>query len=199
MFRKTVFLLSVAGINMFQELVAQTEGVEVAHAAVTFPKEVARINSGHAEVRPLITEDGNALYFCRRYHPENAKGEKDFQDVWVSYRDTISGNWSEPQNLGPVINNKKRNAIASISPDGMDAIFFNTYKKARRLPLVRSRKTGDSWTKPRVMNIENYINVSDYADFYMDFRNKVLLLAIEGDSVVGDQDLYISFLDPYGG
>ncbi len=170
------------------------------YSELSYPKkEVVVINSGYEEARPLISNDGNALYFSRRYHPKNSKGEKDFQDVWVSYLDTLTDQWSEPENLGPVINNKKRNAIASLSPDGMDGIFFNTYKKTKRMPLVRSRKSGDTWTKPRVLNIDNFVNVSDYADYFVDFENKVLILAIQADSTVGDQDLYVSFLDPYGG
>lgn len=202
MAKRIVLLLNLILFCIMQQLAAQTaaKSKDTSSYQPKYPRqEVAVINSGYAEVRPLISNDGTTLYFSRRYHPDNAKGEKDFQDVWVSYKDSLAGQWSEPQNLGPVINNKKRNAIACISPDGLDAVFFNTYRKTRRMPLARSRKNGNKWTKPKVMNIDNYVNVSDYADFFVDFKHKVLFLAVEADSSFGDQDLYISFLDPYGG
>lgn len=157
------------------------------------------INSDSPEMRPLISDDGNTLYFCRRFHTDNYKGDKDVQDVWVSYRDTTSDSWSEPIHLGNLLNNKKNNAIASISPDGQEGIFFNTYKKIKKNPLVRSRKSGAEWTKPQALEIQEYVNISDYADFYLDFKQNVLLLAIEGEGSVGDQDLYVSFPDEKGG
>lgn len=164
-------------------------------------KELTSINSIYAEARPLITDNGNTLYFSRRYHEGNARGEKDYQDVWVSYRDTLTDSWSEPQNLGDQINNRKSNAIASVSPDGGEAIFFNTYRKTKRMPLVWSRQKGDAgeWTKPKALKIENFVNVSDYADFFLSYKEQVLLLAVEGDLVVGEQDLYVAFPDGKGG
>jgi OOP family OmpA-OmpF porin len=185
----------LSGIVAFVEAQTLTEEIQD-----QYPKtEISSINSGFPEVRPLISDDGNTLYFCRRYHTENYKGERDVQDVWVSYRDTISDNWSEPSNLGGLLNNKKSNAIASISPDGQEGIFFNTYKKTKKMPLVRSRKNNNGWTKPKAFEINDYVNISKYADFYLDFKNNVLLLAIEGDFTQGDQDLYISFPDEKGG
>lgn len=164
-------------------------------------KELTSINSTYAEARPLITDNGNTLYFSRRYHEGNARGEKDYQDVWVSYRDTLTDSWSEPQNLGEQINNRKSNAIASVSPDGEEGIFFNTYRKTKRMPLVWSRQKGNTgeWTKPKALKIENFVNVSDYADFFLSYKEQVLLLAVEGDSVVGEQDLYVAFPDGKGG
>ncbi|WP_017731640.1 OmpA family protein [Nafulsella turpanensis] len=165
-----------------------------------FPKkELTAINSAYAEARPLISDNGNTLYFSRRHHEGNKRGKKDFQDVWVSYRDTLTDQWSEPQNVGSLINNRKSNAIASLSPDGEEGIFFNTYRKTRRTPLIRSRLKGSDWTKPKGLEIENFINISSYADYFLDYKQNVLFLAIEGDSVIGEQDLYISFPNSEGG
>lgn len=162
-------------------------------------RELTAVNSVYAEARPLISDNGNTLYFSRRHHEGNSRGRKDFQDVWVSYRDTLTDQWSEPQNLGSLINNKKSNAIASLSPDGEEGIFFNTYRKTRRTPLVRSRLKGADWTKPEELKIKKFINISDYADYFLDYKQNVLFLAIEGDSVIGQQDLYVSFPDQKGG
>jgi outer membrane protein OmpA-like peptidoglycan-associated protein len=165
-----------------------------------FPKEeLTGVNTSYIEARPLIGQDGNTLYFVRRYHPDNFRGVKDFQDIYVATRDTVSGRWSSGQSLGSKVNNKRRNAIATISPDGNEGVFFNMYKRSKEMPLVKMRKTADSWTDPRAIFIENYANVNPYSDFYLDYDSGVLFLAIESDSTLGEQDLYVSFPNGQGG
>ena len=193
------WIIMMAFLGFFLQAKGQTIGqVEIEKEGFS-KKELTAINSAYAEARPLISDNGNTLYFSRRHHEGNNRGKKDFQDVWVSYRDTLTDGWSEPQNLGSLINNRKSNAIASLSPDGEEGIFFNTYRKTRRTPLVRSRLKGSEWTKPKGLKIKNFINVSSYADYFLDYKQSVLFLAIEGDSVIGEQDLYVSFPDEKGG
>lgn len=201
--RKLIFVLFVVCLCHSGQLRAQSSSdtQEDNRGEDYLKKELASVNSAYAEARPLITDDGNTLYFSRRYHDGNYKGKKDFQDVWVSYRDTLTDSWSEPENLGKGINNRKSNAIASISPNGEEGIFFNTYRRTKKMPLVRSRQkgSGSEWTKPEALTIENYINLSDYADFYLAYKDQVLLLAIEGDEGIGEQDLFVAFPDGKGG
>lgn len=175
-------------------------GQDVEDTSASYPKNsLETINTSGIEARPFISPDGNTLYFSRRNVEENVGGKNDEQDVYVSYRDAGSGQWSTPENLGKVINNNRRNALATISPDGTTGIFFNTYRRARIAPLARSRKTDKGWTKPKLVNVQNFINVNDYADYFVAFDQNVLFLAIEADSTQGDQDLYVAFADEYGG
>lgn len=155
-----------------------------------------KINTDLAEVRPLISPDGKTLYFCRRNSPNNIKGTKDFQDVWVSHLNE-NGEWSEPANLGSNVNDKHANAMCAISPDGQTAIFYNTYEKISN-PLARAKFVNNQWTKPIPIAIEDYYNHSQFSDFYVCFKNNVLFMSVERDDSRGDQDLYISFMDEYG-
>ena len=66
---------------------------------------------------PIISSDGRTLYFNRRFHPGNLNGKDDVQDVWVSELQA-DGRWSEPANLGDIINGPDFDAIYSLSPDG---------------------------------------------------------------------------------
>ena len=141
MARKFITLQVFLTTFFLQPLFAQLTASSSNGAQYTFQyprEEMAVINSSYPEVRPHISKDGNTIYFSRRYHPENAKGEKDFQDVWVSYRDTLSGMWSEPVNLGSVLNNKKRNAIACLSPDVQTDYLPRLRKNARILQEKQS-------------------------------------------------------------
>ncbi|MCD6366542.1 MAG: PD40 domain-containing protein, partial [Bacteroidales bacterium] len=57
-----------------------------------------KINTIYAERYPLISDDGNRLYFASKGH--NSMGGF---DIFYSDKDT-SGNWSEPKNMGYPIN-----------------------------------------------------------------------------------------------
>lgn len=148
------------------------------------------VNTPFVEVRPLISPDGKTLYFGRREHPDNIKKERDLQDIYVSQKNAKG--WTQAQNLGDVINNKFANSICSVSPDGEQILVMNTYKKAKG-PLVTFTKNGDDWVGPVQLDIEGYYNNSEYIDFYMDFENEVLFMAIEREDGRGQQDLYVSF------
>ena len=104
------------------------------------------INSEYQEVRPLITPDGMTLYFCRRNHPENQGGSKDFQDIWVSHY--IDGTWSEPTNFGKPINNKKANTLCSITSDGSYIMLLDGYKKVKT-PLAQAHNSPQDGERPK--------------------------------------------------
>ena len=156
-----------------------------------------RINSRFAEANPVISGDGQTLFFSRRYHPDNVKGRDDLQDIWFSER-YYDGQWSKPRNIGETINGPDFDAICSLSPDGKIGVFFNSYKN-RNHPIAVSRRseTGE-WDKPRPVKIENYYNHNQYADFHHNFLQNVLILAVERDDSKGEQDLYLSFLQEDG-
>lgn len=158
----------------------------------------AAVNSQYLEARPLISGDGGSLFFVRRYHPDNIDGVRDYQDIYVSTFDSAQNSWTEAQNIGRVLNDKRRNAIASVNREGTEGIFFNTYKDAKRAPLARSRKTAKGWSLPTPITIQNFINVNEYADYYLSFKHNVMILAIEWDVSHGQQDLYVSFPDGFG-
>ena len=161
------------------------------------PKVIeAAINSSLPEVKPLITADGNTLFFGRRNSPENIHGIKDFQDVWVSHKDE-QGNWQKATNLGENINDCYANAICSISKDGKTAVFHNTYKKINQ-PLAIARLVNNEWTKPEPILIQDYYNHSEYSDFFLCFENAVIIMAIQREDSRGGQDLYVSRLNENG-
>lgn len=156
------------------------------------------INTKYIEARPLISGDGKTLFFNRRLYPENFAGVKDFQDIYVANYNPETDTWSQPQNIGKTLNDRQANAVASVNSDGTEGIFFNTYTKGKRAPLARSRQTANGWTKPTPINIQNFVNVNDFADYHYDFRENVLFLAIEGDVTQGQQDIYVSLPDGFG-
>ncbi|EMR03177.1 OmpA family protein [Cesiribacter andamanensis] len=196
MTRITFFIVAVLLVLSYSLCAQQPQTKE----EQPYPKEVLTgVNSKYMEVRPMISGDGSTLFFGRRNHPDNAGGARDYQDIWVSQYSEASGRWSAPQNLGPVLNNRGRNALASVNADGTEGVFFNVYRRTTDAALVRSRRTAQGWSRPEPLTIQNYVNLNEYADYFLSFRHQVLLLAVEGEETYGGQDLYISLPDGYGG
>lgn len=83
------------------------------------PKNLGnKINTDGHEQSPYITDDGKTLYFSSSGHP--GMGE---DDIYMSWKDHNTGQWSMPINLGPPINTGFRETGFSLSPDGRSGYF----------------------------------------------------------------------------
>lgn len=146
------------------------------------------VNSSSQDVRPIISDDGKKLYINRRFHPENIKGEKDFQDVWVSEYDP-RGIWTKPKNLGEVYNDKKANDLVRASKNDDSLVFVNARYRGISSELALFTKGS---TDPKEFPIDGYYNNNPYVDFDYNFKHKVILMAVERKDSEGNQDLYYS-------
>lgn len=159
----------------------------------------ATVNSSYQELKPLLSPDGNTLFFSRRNHPDNIGGEKDQEDIWFSEKNVSTGEWTESANVGAPLNNAGPNFISSITPDGntMLLLLGNRYGKNGKMSagVSMSYKDGETWTDPVPLEIENEYNFSDNANFFLAQNRKVLLMSVERDDTYGDRDLYVSFLE----
>jgi len=115
----------------------------------------ANINTRYHEYYPIITMDGNSLYFTSRHRPGGEGGE----DVWVSKR-TKDG-WSKAQNLGPPINTDQHEGFMCLSADSLTAFIFGNYDTLYgNGDIFCSYYTRDGWSK--VENFGNEINTPDF-------------------------------------
>lgn len=169
---------------------------------INIEKLGSQVNSQYKELRPLLSPDGNTLFFSRRNHPQNVGGVNDKEDIWFSERNLESGEWTEAKNIGAPLNNEGPNFISSITPDGntMLLLLGNRYEKKgkMRAGVSMSYKDGDTWTDPINLEIDNDYNFSDQANFYMAQSRKTLLMSVQREDTRGDRDLYVSFLKDNG-
>lgn len=151
------------------------------------------INSKFDENKPVISPDGNLIYFGRRFYPGNIGGRNDIQDIYFSQK--MNGEWSEPRNLDQPINNRNPNGVTSISADGNRIYLINEYFRDGTFKngFSYSDRQSGSWQFPRNLVIERYQNRSLYLDFALSINEDVMILAIETKDTKGDQDLYVSF------
>src|SRR3989337_1331805 len=78
----------------------------------------AKVNSRHEEGLPLISPDGNILYFTRSFSPDNSGGKFTGPDVWISRFDPRSREWGNADNKTFRYNTRGTNAVVGISNNG---------------------------------------------------------------------------------
>jgi Tol biopolymer transport system component len=81
---------------------------------------VTELNSPFDDARPAIRRDGLELFF-----DSNRQDPVGPLDIWVSTRESTSDGWSDPVNLGPVVNSTALDARAALSFDGTTLYFHS--------------------------------------------------------------------------
>ncbi len=151
------------------------------------------INTRFDETKPIISPDGNTLYFGRRFYPGNRGGTNDIQDIYVSKK--VNGEWGVPVNIGAPINNPNPNGATSVTADGNRLFLINEYYPNGTFSdgFSYSDRINGVWQQPKNIKIDNYRNRNQFLDFALSVNGDVIILAIETANTVGDQDLYVSF------
>lgn len=110
------------------------------------------VNSEFPDFSPVISVDGNALFFTsRRLRPDSSNNDLidpeaglPFENVYVSYKDR-NGNWQapEPLNINPVVGHL---ATVNVSADGQTLILYRD--DSGNGNLYESHLVGEVWTDP---------------------------------------------------
>ena len=158
------------------------------------------VNSNYMEIGPLVSPDGQTLYFSRSGDPADMGGKKDIEDIWFSRWDASSKSWGKAHNMGCPLNNEEPNFINSISPDGNTVLLGNSYFPDGTMSdgVSLTHKTATGWSKPERLVIEDEDkNKSEMVSYFMSNSQKILMISNnrKGDSY-GKNDLYVSFLKP---
>jgi len=159
------------------------------------------INSYRPTIQPVLTPDGNRLYFDRKYHPNNFGSLQDCDDIWYADR-RRDGSWSEPVNIGPPLNTRGCDVLFSISPDGKSALVGGVYPDVstqdKKPGFSITTWNGNNWLKPTQIVIPNFYNNSGYFYASLSSDNKVLLFGISRNDGLGQLDIYCSLKDKLG-
>jgi len=151
------------------------------------------LNSNYDDMLPIISADGQSLYFGRKLHPQNTGADK-ADDIWYSELDD-SGHWSKAINPGAPINNEYHNYVAAVSTDGRQLILANEYTRVG-IPaqgVSVSSRTANGWSQPKNLRIKGFYNLNEFSCYHMGPQGNVLLMAIERHDTYGDMDIYVSF------
>ncbi len=96
---------------------------------------------------PVIADDGLTLYLTSDSGTDDRYGGS---DIYVAIRETRSDPWSEPENLGPVVNTSQWEVCSDISPDGLTLYFSGAPWDPVSDMWITTRPTKeDAWTAPQ--------------------------------------------------
>lgn len=154
------------------------------------------INSKFNEICPVVSPDGQKLYFTRWKHPENLGTNKN-QDIWVSNWQS-NRTWSKASLFSAPINNDENNAVCGITPNGKTLLLNNIYGKDGTMEKGVSfsflLRTGE-WSFPKALKLVNFKNKSEFSEYTLAPDGKVLLMTTETKDSYGGKDIYVSFLN----
>lgn len=157
------------------------------------------LNSSYAELLPVISTDGSALYFVRSNHPQHQSSNT--QGAWVSYLQA-DGTWGTPELLPEPITNKANSAVLGAMPDGNTLLLNNRYYKDKpsEKGVSITRKTADGWEFPTNLEIRNYENLHQYSETCLAPNGQVMVLTVQRSDPanLGEKDLYVCFLEADG-
>ncbi len=153
----------------------------------------AAINSRQTELKPIVSNDGNTLFFSRQNHPENIGSIRDEQDIYFSSK--TNGEWAKAQNLGTPVNNQYPNGMVALTPNGMGMYVINEYPSdgSYKKGLSYSHYQNDKWTGPIPVTIKGLYNFSDFVDYSLSANQDAMVLAMKRIDSKGGMDLYVSF------
>lgn len=152
---------------------------------------LGQVNSVYSELSPIISPDGNLLFFTMGTgHPDNMGTER-LQDCYVARQET--GGWSKPVNLGAPINSVGNDAISGVSPDGSILFVKNfAHNSLNGLCFARRKKTG--WSIDSIY-IEGYSNSNPLSSQTITTNFQYIIFSAEMPDGYGGLDLYVSYLE----
>jgi OOP family OmpA-OmpF porin len=156
------------------------------------------INTAYDEVSPLISTDGNKLYFVRNNHPQNTLKGRSNQDIWYSQFNPNDSTWTLAEHLDFPLNQRQYNAVYGISPSGRTLLIKGAYKngKYKGRGISITHKKNGRWSLPEMLNIKDYdqFNLGYYDGAFLSSDEKTILMYMSEKKNSPSGDIYASFL-----
>ncbi|MEZ4739974.1 MAG: hypothetical protein R2818_11615 [Flavobacteriales bacterium] len=111
------------------------------------------INSSAHDYCPLVTADGNTMYFTSRREGTTGRMKdpygKWFEDIYTAKR--IDEVWTNAVNAGEPLNTLVHDATVGLSPDGHSMIIYRTQQNLVSGDLYETRMHALKWQEPELM------------------------------------------------
>jgi outer membrane protein OmpA-like peptidoglycan-associated protein len=152
------------------------------------------VNSIGNEMQPVLSPDGNTLYFARNRFAGNLEGNTESADIWVS-RSTDNGRtWGLAQRLD-ALNTPQNNGVMAVVENGKALLVRGFYERDgsfRDEGVSRTELSGKQALKPESLDIINYYSNGTSTTFFAPADEKVLFLSLDRPDAYGANDLYVS-------
>lgn len=150
-----------------------------------------KLNTTLNEGAETVSQDGDWLIFTGCNYPEGYGS----CDLYISYK-TKSGAWTEPENMGPVINTDLWESTPTLSPDKKDLYFSSSRRGGYggKDIWVSHRNTNGKWGAP--VNLGPKINTSaDETCPFIHADNQTLYFNSNGHLGYGMADIFVTRKD----
>jgi len=136
----------IAMVHYAREMVAAPVDLRIRNMGST-------INSTAHDYCPLVTADGNALYFTSRRRGttgdmKDGSGQY-FEDIYMARR--IDDIWTNAVNLRSPMNTRMHDATVGLNPDGSSMIIFRTNPVNMTGDLYEAVSRNGQWQEPKLM------------------------------------------------
>jgi OmpA-OmpF porin, OOP family len=178
----------------FVLLIALSFFFNISVAQIISNESFRSVNTPYDELNPVLSQDGQLLFFTVANHPLNIGGKRDPGDIWFAHWQ--GDKWSEPTHGGNLINDRAYNAVAGLSFNGNELYLLSHYdpagNTARTQGISVSRKAGDQWSAPQNIVIPYFQNKSTFLSGTLSQDLKVFIFSAETYGTHGVDDLYMS-------
>lgn len=162
--------------------------------AVGMPENLgSNVNSSYYDHLPIISPDGGTLYFTRKLSDENNTSAFD-DDIFFS-KILPTGAFTKAQNIGPPLNTSDHNFVCYVSADNNRLYVANKYIKNTYNYSgisVSTKQKDNTWGKPKPLSIPDLYNKNEFAHYYLNIDENVVLMCLFRDDSYGDLDIYVS-------
>ena len=139
-----------------------------------------------------VSPDGSRLYFSSEDRPrKGGRIQTDKGDIWVVKRTT--GEWSEPEDVGPAVNSDSSEFYPSVSANG-DLYFYRRGHGGKDDwdIFVSRRDRGDLLTAERMPDGINTPS-NEFDPFIAPDQSYLIFASVGREDSLGGSDLYISY------
>lgn len=155
--------------------------------------KVASFSGMYKDLEPFLAPNGLILYFATNRKDNSSIEVKKDIDIWYVTRTSLKSNWSEPKNIGSVINTSANEYYPSVTNTG-DLFFTAAYKDAKgKEDIYVSRYVNGNYQKPvslsTAVNSEKY----EFNAFVAPDESFIIYTSFGRKGSFGGGDLYISF------
>lgn len=153
------------------------------------------VNSKTNELNPLITPDGQKLFFIREDDPANTMHPEHTQDIWMCKLE--NGKWSTARHLNAPFNQQYYSALIGFSADGNTRYLKGYYSKGEFQKDGFSFCTlgRNGWSEPVGLKVKNYEKMNaenTTVSSNMHSSNSILLMSFVPKKKK-THDIFVSF------